>query len=219
MSPETKTALNVLGDISSWSTWIPMIIGVIRFRNLTYSLKSVVALALVSLVIDFISDFSTRENPIVIYTVRIYSVCEFTLLSVFFIGQNSRIAFKRILIAFLFLFICLEIYDFYIQGFVIWDNLSLAVESVIMILYSLVTFYFIMQDMQYPKIASTPQFWVITAILLYFGGNIFVFASSNYFIAQHSGIDRYTWGVHSIIHMAFNILIAAGLWKSKTASQ
>lgn len=217
MSPGTKTAISVLQDISNWSPVVPMIIGIVRFRNYSKGLRAIVALTIISLVADFIGGFSTRENPFGPYVLRVYSLCEFSLITLFFIGEISRPVFKRLLIGMIFIFLGVEILDYSIQGDLVWDNLSLAVESVLLMIYSLSTLYFIMRDMIYPRILDTPQFWIISAILVYFGGSIFVFAASNYAIGAEA--RKYIWSMHGLIHIAFNILIAIGLWKVKPVSR
>lgn len=219
MTPEIKAALSAMSDISSWTTTLPLIVGIVRYRNLSWGLRAIIALCIVSLVIDYISSFSNRENRIGLYTIRVYSVCEFTLLSLFFISASSRRNFRRTLRLLIFVFVGVALLDVYIRGIEGWDDLTLAIESVILIFYSLFTLYFMIQDLEFPNITATPQFWIIAAILVYFGGDIFVFASSNYIIATDYNANRYLWAIHGVLHIIFNILLTIGLWKAKPASR
>lgn len=219
MSPDVKAALNLFGNISSATALLPTVVGLMRFRNLNNGLRAIFILCVISILVDTANEFSSREYPFGLHVTRIFTWTEFVLMSLFFIQYARRDFFKKIIVFNFLLFIGIQVIDINIQGFGGNDNLPVTFESVLNITYAMVTFYLLLKDMQYPNIVATPQFWILTAILIYFAGNIFVFATSDYAYSLSNDTGRLIWSIHSLIHIGFNVILAIGLWKAKTASQ
>lgn len=112
-------------------------------------------------------------------------------------------------------FLGLVIADLAMEGLMKRDDLSIGVESLIFIIYSVITFYYILQDMEFPNLVSTAQFWIISGVLIYFGGNIFVFISSNYMLQLSVEASTLLWGIHALICLVYYSLFTVGLWKTK----
>lgn len=219
MSPEVKTALNIFGDISSASALVPTVVGLLRFRNLNTGLLAIFVLCIISILVDTANQFSSREYPFGLHLARVFTLAEFTTISIFFNHYASRDYLKKIIWFNFLLFIGIQVLDIYLQGFSGQDDLPMTFESVLNITYSMATFYFMIKDMQFINLLATPMFWILTAILIYFAGSMFVFATSNYAYSVSPDASRLIWGIHSLIHLGFNVLLTIGLWKAKPVSR
>jgi hypothetical protein len=213
------TAFETLSMIGSFSSLLPITAGLLRFKGLNYGLRSVFGLAVFSLLVDLITRYLYRSQGVEGFLLsRIYTVFEFFFITIFFLSVSRRRGIKIVLIAMMFVLVGIEIIDTSIQGLMQLDNLAVVIGSTFIIGYSVLTFYYLMRDMVYPNLLSTPQFWVLGAILTYFGVNLFVFASSNS-AASSLAASRFIWSLHAICLTVFNILLTLGLWKAKPASR
>lgn len=215
MAPEIGSVISIIVDAALWTTVLPVIAGLIRFRNARYGLRALVILAIVAFIADNIQFVYGNTELVSLYTPRVYTFVEFLLISLFFLSNTSRHYFRATIIAMLFVFTVVAIADYKINGLTQRDDMAIAVEAITLVLYSVATLYFIMKDAVYPNILATAQFWIISGILIYFGGNIFVFITSNYISATWRDWFIILWGLHAVLCMIFYSLMAIGLWKAK----
>lgn len=155
----------------------------------------------------------TRVNNL--FLQDIYNPIEFVLFTLFyksFFDSLHKTIIHYILIG---TFICIALFDsFFLNDFFTINNFSDSIEAIIFILYSLTAFFFIMKNLIYDNILNTSFFWINTAILIYFSGNLFLFLFSNYL--QQNELEQYitVYNIHSITNIIYYILISIGFWKS-----
>ncbi len=153
-----------------------------------------------------------KINNMVLY--HAYTVLEFSLYSLFFIKTITFRGTAVFIFVLLFLFFGIAIFEF-LKGSDVLNDLSTTVESILLIVYSIIAFYWLLQHPAQARIVAVPLFWQNTAILLYFSGNLFLFIFSNY-IERHSNKVYYElWGIHSVLNIIFYLLISTGFWKTK----
>lgn len=215
MSPQIETVLNHLTYMAVWASLLPLSVGVLRLKKLTLGGKLIVALLAITFLTDFMLGVFGDSEQFLLYMPRTYTLIEFLVISVYFVTITSRINLRRAMYLLIVPFLGVVVADFLVEGLAKRDDLSVGIESLLFIVYSLITLYNILRDAEYSNLLSTPHFWIISAILLYFGGNIFVFISTNY-IAQIS-MEMYglLWGIHAVIAMLFYSVLSIGLWKAK----
>lgn len=215
MATHLEVVAKAILDIAIWITLLPLFIGVLRYKNLSNGLRCVVLLVAVMFVTDIVLSYFGDSERFAMYVPRVYTLIEFVAITVFFISITSRKILRLVMWVMPAPFIAVVVVDFLMEGLMKRDDLSVGIESLIFIVYSLITLYNILRDVEYPNLLATPQFWIISAILLYFGGSIFVFISTNYIAQISSEIYGLLWGVHAVIGMLFYSVLAVGLWKAK----
>lgn len=219
MAPATLHAFSIFNDIAFWFTVLPICVGILRFKECSYGLRSLVVLSIVSITVDSLTELF-RGTVGAAYIPRVFTIAEFTLITVFFLGELTRPKIRRTIIAVNILFIGVVIVDLLLQGTMQFDDLSTGIESIVFLIYSVTVLFFIMRDMIYRNLLSTPQFWIIAGIMIYFGGNVFLFVFSNYLISI--SIDLFTafwYGLHGTMMISFSTLISIGLWKARKQYQ
>jgi len=212
MSLSIADVINTFGKIALWTSLVPIAVGVFRFRQLSKGLVSIFVLAGISLISDLLIHQYSNLKDVPSFVGRIFTVSEFALISIFFFYEFSRKPARRIVAVLALIFIVIAVIDFVLQGVMLMDNLSMTIESIVFLTYSMVLFYFMLKDMIYPNILQTSQFWIIAGILVYFGGCIFIFICSNYLSREM--VIR-VWGIHNLLVIAYNVLISIGLWKAR----
>jgi hypothetical protein len=147
---------------------------------------------------------------------NLFTLIEFSFIISFFkifFDQFNRSIFHYILLA---IFFTVVIYTSFISDALkLMDNLSVSIESIIFIIYSLFSFYTIMKNLIYDNLLATPFFWINSAILIYFSGNLFLFAFSNH-LQKHDGNTNLQLSViHSIFNILYYITLTIGFWKAR----
>ncbi|MBA2613604.1 MAG: hypothetical protein H0U95_16700 [Bacteroidetes bacterium] len=97
-----------------------------------------------------------------------------------------------------------------------YNSLSAGTESTILILCSLLAFYRVMQTMMFERdLLSEPFFYINTAILIYFAGDLFLFLMSSYLQTHRAKQFPELYLFHSVFHVVYYVLIALGFVQLK----
>jgi hypothetical protein len=64
------------------------------------------------------------------------------------------------------------------------------------------------------KLWSLPMFWINSAVLIFFSGNLFLFALTHYLVHILNDNLVVYWGFHNLLNIVKNILFAAGFYVS-----
>ena len=207
--------ISIISRISSFSVIIPLFIGLIIRKQMESTLKPVIFLILISLITELISLILLYNYINNMFVFNIYGIIEVILLIEFykrFLNQFFQSKVHLILIA---LFTLLFVYNTFLSHkFKNIDIISTSIESIIFILYALISFYFILKNLVFENLYHTPFFWINTAFLLYFSGNLFLFTFSSY-LENHESTYVKLYLIHSILNILTYILISIGFWKIK----
>jgi hypothetical protein len=97
------------------------------------------------------------------------------------------------------------------------NNPSMSVECIVPACYALYVFYYFMQQTEYENVRLLPVFWINSAVLVYFLGNLLLFLFNDYFAATAPVSYVILWSViHTFFNVFFNGLISVAFWKAQT---
>lgn len=88
---------------------------------------------------------------------------------------------------------------FFLQKLEFFNSYTYAICSFIIVLWQLVYFYKILNDLPIIRIGSTKEFWLGVSILFYFGSSFFIFISYNYLSFVSPLNVGILWKAHNII--------------------
>jgi len=207
----------VLSLISSYSVIVPIIFGIKYQVQNRSDLKFIFHLLCVSLLVEIISTYLSNKNYNNIVLINIFTFFEFFFLVLFyrqFFNQLQKTSIHGILI---FIFLLLMIFTtFLADNLRLIDNFSISIEAIILIIYSLLSFYLIMKNLIYNDILSVPFFWVNIAVLIYFSGNLFLFIFSAYLQKlDQSSVYLKLYMIHSILNILYYLILTVGFWKAR----
>lgn len=118
-----------------------------------------------------------------------------------------------IIIYLLFFFINIA----FIQSIYEYPNLTYSVFALIIILFSLIVFFKTMIDSKITHLFNEPIFWINTAIILSFTGNLFLFLMFNDLLEYSSSLLKKIYTFFHLLNGVYYSLIAIGFWKAKKA--
>jgi hypothetical protein len=209
--------LGLIYDVSAFSAVAPIIISFFRFKLFKRDLYSVVLLVYFAGFIEIINSFNIWEGMGNFYIFRFYTLLEFLLLSLFYFRFFNHYFKPLILYPLTLLFLFVATYDYKINGLMTLDNLSSSTSSILLSCYALFLFYYLLKYLLIQDILSSPIFWINSAVLVYFSGNLFLFTFSDALFKLDSKSYNFFWGtIHSFFNISYNVLLAVALWKTKT---
>ncbi len=145
------------------------------------------------------------------YGASIFYILCFPILSFIYylaIGRNN----KRILISiavFYFLFGVLNL--LFIQKETI-NSYSTTLLSIIIITYCLYYFYWLLKELPTMHLHGLPMFWINSAFMVYFSGNLFLFVFTSYLVQVLNSNLLVYWSLHNFLGIIEFSLIIFALW-------
>lgn len=207
MQPEFLIAYSSFGSV-----FIPLALAIIQWKRVWDDFRPLCLILILSLSTDLSSILLIRFsiNPNTYLIGNIYLVAQFSLLALLFRKQLPN---PRIVDIILFLFIVFCIIDFlFFQGPWVFNSVSSVVTSFVLISFCLFYFYKLLNDLPIVHIHELPMLWISFAVLIYYGGNFFLFLVNNHL--THDGPHKLMWILHNLLNISKNILFAFALWQS-----
>ncbi len=208
--------VNLQNTLVFWgqiSLFPPVIIGLIR-KSYSLKLTQLIFYLLICYVIfESISSYYTYNNQNNIFIFFIGTFVEFTILSVFYYKVLNSKRIKIIIPIGYALFMIALVLDFQNNHLLSFNTYSLSIESLLLTLYALLTFYEILINSE-QDIFANPLFWINSAFLIYYSGNLLVFLFNNY-LYQTEHVHPKIWMINSILNIIYYIPISIGFWKNK----
>lgn len=209
--------LKTLPDISIISSFLPVIIGFGSFSSVKKNLLLVFILINFACLTEIVSQITPyigfKSNIIFI---NIYFLFEIILITIVYYKLNSKNNWRFFVLVSGGLLLMNELIHLFSAKRNTLDNMQMTVQSLMVICISLVVFYYQLKELKYANIMEVPVFWVNSAFLIFFGGNLFLHAFSNYLVKYELYSFFELWGlIHSLLNITFCLLISIAFWKSR----
>lgn len=194
-------------------TLIPVCIGLLHYRKLKPSAKNIVWLAFVSFVFDIVGRVLWWNKIPNLFVGNMYAIIEFAIISFIYKFEFKSFIPKYWLETVVGVTVCFFLYNLlWGQGFFFNNTLSKTIESVLLILFSLLYFHKTIKELKITRLEATPMFWFNSGVLLYFSGSLFIFIFSNYLLTYSKELGIQIWAIHAFFMMLFYFTISIALW-------
>lgn len=174
---------------------------------------TLLSISLLTEIVSLILILYFKTSNIVLYN---YFILIETILLYFYFGHIQSNIIRLISTIFLIFFILISSYELVINSIKSMNAVSFTLQSIYSIVFSLLAFHHILKEQKYNNILKASVFWINSAILLFFTGNLFLHLFSKYL--QEHALNAFfeLWAFHSFFNIVFYSLISIGLWKTKT---
>lgn len=203
----------VLRVISSSSAALPFCIaGLFGFR-IERKFAILIYIVILSLIVELLSYF-LKNN---LFLMNTYTVLNYVLCSILFGVLFTEKLMKRLVVYIAIFFTAYAVFNLiYIQGLYFMNSYTLMLNSVLMVLFSILLFFDMFRNKSTEwDVLRSPEFWIGSGFLIYFGGNFFTFAYSFEFLTWNSNIKFNIWNLHSVLRIVFNIILSLIVWLSR----
>ncbi len=193
-----------MNTLSFISQFIPVILGIIFFKNISANYKQsriVFYYCLVSLIIEIACRLllSVSVNNMLLF--NFYTLFEFAILILIFTRGINYSGFKKYLIFLFFLYPTIWItLKIFIEDFNSFDNYSSALSSMLLTSISLFMLFKLMAKNETGALKN-PTFWFLSSVFVYHFLNIIVFLFYN--LKEYEMM----WTFHSAVNIISQILM------------
>ncbi len=142
------------------------------------------------------------------------SFAEITCFSLFYYKLLRPRKWKNMISLGYNIYCFIGLWDYYERYNANMEQKSVLLVAALLILYSLITFLYFNNRTFDRSIMALPEFWINTAVLLYFTGSMMVYIFNGYLKAYPDDIITYLWNAALISHIIYNMLLSIGLWKN-----
>jgi hypothetical protein len=92
------------------------------------------------------------------------------------------------------------------------NSYTMVFSSVIVILLSIYYFYWLLQKLPTTKLHSLPMFWINSAWIIFYSGNLFLFIFASYLVEVQKDDMLIYWTLHNILAIIESFMIVIALW-------
>jgi hypothetical protein len=205
----------LFSHLSSSSILLPIIFSVMRWPHLRNPVTRLLAvLILISFLSDILSLYLLINRLSNGAVVQIYFVTQFVLLSLIYAvlvpSLNKVIFFVTVGVLFYFIY-C----SFYIGFTPEAQGYNTTVHTVVLIIYVIAYVTHLNNTIPTTTILWYTPFWINTAVLFYYGFNVFLFISNNDAFSNYSGSGlKLFWMYHNGNNIIKNVLLAMAIYCS-----
>ncbi len=184
---------------------LPVVLYVLfRRRNKHEGLQVIFIYCLISLGTEILTPLLKRDFGInVFYSLATFTVIEYSLLAIFLYQsiQDRRLRYVPVIGS--LIFFPIAIINFLQGRITSFDSRAASVESILIIIYSLLFLYSQIKDPAILFVYNTKKFWVVSACFIYFSSTLFLFLYDPYFTKQQRA--NY-WYINNLFDIIKNIL-------------
>jgi hypothetical protein len=104
----------------------------------------------------------------------------------------------------------------FLEGLFQFNAIARSAEALMIIAFILTYFYYVYESEKDIFIDSSPSFWIVVGLLIYFSGAFFSFLLSTDILTMNEERFYSSWILHNSVNILKNSFIAIGLWQMKS---
>lgn len=203
-------------SIATYFIAVPFVIACFKYHKLGAEMKAMATYVLLGGIIQLFSSYWNSLTYNNLWLLHLYTPLEFACIVWFY-----SIVLKGFVKSSLFIGLGLgfailsALNSAFLQAIDTFNTYARSLEGILVILFCLCWCYQTLSEMKIRRLEQNPVFWVNTGFLLYFSGNVLLFAFSNYIIDINRALNMYIWAFHALFSLLLYFFITIGLWKAK----
>lgn len=199
---------------------VPLVFGLFAFKNLGDRLKIlfyyVCFASVVSILTSLIANSGTNTMPLL----HMYVPVELLLLTLFYVNYIKEYINRKYIWAILGAFIAFSVLNvLFFQKIATYPYLLRAVESIILVVFSVLYFYKVMVEAKIKKLSKDPMIWINTGMLFYFSGNFFFHILLQLAVTTSNDFAKKMVYFFWTTNILFYLVLAIGFYKQKKLSE
>ena len=201
----------VLRNIAVLSDLLPLILFIFFVRSKKiFGLRVAFYLAALSVFLNFFVLSNQRGREYTFLVGRIATLFEFGLLSVLFFKIIRYKVFKKGIVVLSVLVAVYLLYDLFSAANNSFDSIPSGITSLIFLIYSIFFFYERISDPSSLFLYTSPVFWVVVALVIYFAGTFFPYIYAQSHMKEDQFINEYDI-IHDTLYIIKNLLFGLAM--------
>lgn len=192
---------------------LPLLIGLFKFKYLNYALKIIILHLFLGSLVEVASRIMMELEGNNLPLMHLYTVEEFLLIGLFYRYNLKGFVPTKWMNWIIIIFISYSVVNsLFIRSIYEYNNLARGVESLVIIIFSVLYFMKVFNNLDISNLRREPMIWLNTALLFYFSSSLFLFIFSNITLKVSNELSMSVWTFHAVFTWLMYILIARGLW-------
>jgi hypothetical protein len=196
------------------SILLPLLIGILKYKQLSFSAKMIHWYLIVSAIFTGISLLISRhyhQNSMPVS--HLFTLIELVMITLFykslFGAGNKNNTYNYIILV--FAVVCVMNALFF-QSIYTYNSYTKSIEAIICILFAMKYFAAIASGSSSIKIITAPDFYFNSGLFLYFSGAFMLFVFSNFIVTKLSLNDFFIiWTIHSSLVLLMYLFFSTAL--------
>ncbi len=189
----------------------PLFIAIYKYKYLPGPAKLFTFYLLLSGCGDLVADIVAARHLNNMPVLHIYTLLEFLLISVYYKKIFNSLAASRCINITMALFTLFHIVNsVFVQSIYSYNTYSRSLSGIIIVIYTLYYFKMTLDDTGALSRSQKIFLYINAAFLLYFGGGLFLFISSNMIISNHY-LNTVIWDIHATLVLIMYTLFTIAL--------
>ena len=202
--------------IATFFITVPFLIALFRYQKLDNVMKAVAWYVMLGGLVQVLSSYENSQKNNNLWLLHLYTPLEFACLALFYSRALDGMVKKRVFVGLGIGFAVLSALNSgFLQPVNTFNTYARSLEGIVVIVFCLSWCYRTLTEMKILKLEQDPVFWVNTGFLLYFSGNVLLFAFSNYILNINRALNLYIWAFHALFSILLYFFISVGLWKAR----
>ncbi len=187
-------------------------------KKLSHEIKAFIPfliIVFISSIYEFI--FTTLLHFNVSIWFIIYSIASFFTVFYFFneiIIKNNTII-KVFTLCFFFLLLLILFLLFNKEDFFKISSWIDTYTTIFIFIFSVKWFKEVFQKLKYESLWNSPYFYVVSGLILYYFGNLFLFLMAELMYKNNNYSFQYYWLLNIILNLVLRTLLIVGIWKAR----
>ena len=194
--------------ISIASVSVPILLVINKYKARTFVFRSLGFLVLLSGIADLIPLLNATHLHL---SANLFNILQFFLLTMILLKGMEIRNFSKLFLGISLVFLVLLIIDINYFYSLTERNTHLRLfSSFWFIILSIIFYAKLIENPPVEKIHTYPLFWIITAVLLYFSGNLFLYGAN--LIVENRNLYKLYIPIHSFFNVTKNLLFGYGIF-------
>lgn len=147
---------------------------------------------------------------------HIYALVEFIILTLFYANYLKRYISRKFIWTVISVFTLFSLLNaLFIQKITVYPYIVRAIESIVMVIFSILYFHKVMVDAKIKKLSKEPMIWINTGMLLYFSSNFFFHILLPLVVTYSNEFARIMVYYFWVTNILFYLILAIGFYKQK----
>lgn len=205
-----------LSHFSAYSIALPTIIGIITFRKNNSTLRKLSVLVFFTAFAELVTTVMFSYSMNNLFAFHLHTIVEMTILSLIFLDLfKGKFRPKLATLVILGFWIYTIVNVIFFEPLSVFNANQRYVAGIIIILYSLMYYQQMFQELSVERIETHPYFWLCSSLFIYFAGTLFLFILIASKHAQAGSTDSELWNLRSILNINLNLGYSITLWMGK----
>ncbi len=206
----------LLISIGTYFIAVPVIVALFRYRNLGTAMIAIAGYVFLGGLIQLSSSYVKNQGNNNLWLLHLYTPLEFICILWFYSLVLVSLAKRKWFVWLGLGFAVLSALNTaFLQPALTFNTYARSLEGILVIILCLSWCYQTLTEMKIRALQQDPVFWTNTGFLLYFSGNVLLFAFSNYILNINHALNQYIWAFHALFSILLYFFITIGLWKAR----